>query len=227
MNSTILENEPGKTAYEAWEVVYGDNTLDMRTWKTFCGMKLGVKWTALDDGFVELNPVTSYGQSELADLHAKRIDEYDGRNRKKAKSYAQDLANRVFLLKADIYNRVQHLMDDKIQATNKTPFRRREWRIVILDECEVQMTELLPERKKGIFRCQPEKPAMSRWFIVLRGQEVKTTKEDGGWRLFNRHSNPWWRIDARETQQARKEHRDHFEKVNRDLGMRRGVIFRD
>ncbi|KAI2612938.1 uncharacterized protein GGS25DRAFT_477849, partial [Hypoxylon fragiforme] len=189
-------------------------------------MKLGVKWTALDDGFVELNPVTSYGQSELADLHAKRIDEYDGRNRKKAKSYAQDLANRVFLLKADIYNRVQHLMDDKIQATNKTPFRRREWRIVILDECEVQMTELLPERKKGIFRCQPEKPAMSRWFIVLRGQEVKTTKEDGGWRLFNRHSNPWWRIDARETQQARKEHRDHFEKVNRDLGMRRGVIFR-
>ncbi|KAI0841611.1 hypothetical protein F5Y06DRAFT_259892 [Hypoxylon sp. FL0890] len=224
---TVTDDEPAKTVYEAWEIIHGEDSVDWSTWKSIWGVKFGLRWKTLDDGFLNLNPLSAYDQEELADLYEKAVREYKIKNPKKGKPYAQDLANRVFHLEADIYNSVQHLMEDKMRATNKTPFRRREWRIVVLEEGEFQMTELLPERKKkGLFR-RREKPAVSRFFIVLRGEEIKTTKEDGGWRLFNRHSNPWWRIDSRETLEARKEHREHFERVNRKLSLRRGPIVRN
>ncbi|KAI1417678.1 hypothetical protein F5Y13DRAFT_61086 [Hypoxylon sp. FL1857] len=224
---TVADDEPERPVYEAWEVVYGGDSVDWWTWKSIFGIKLGLKWKTLDDGFLNLNPLSGYDQGELAELCANAVQEYDAKAPKKGKSYAQDLANRVFHLDAGIYNKVQHLMEDKMRTSNKTPFRRREWRIVVLEEGEFQMTELLPERKKkGLFR-RREKPAVSRFFIVLRGEEVKATKEDGGWRLFNRHSNPWWRIDSRETLEARRQHREHFEKVNSKLRARRGPVIRD
>ncbi|KAI2618649.1 hypothetical protein GGS26DRAFT_346174 [Hypomontagnella submonticulosa] len=219
---TVPDEEPAKTVYEAWEIISGEDTLNWSTWRTIFGIKLGLRWRSMNDGFMEVDPKPGYEQGELAGLHENAIREYEAKNRKKGKSYAQDLANRVFRLDAGIYSRLQQLMDDKIIASNKTPFRRREWRIVVLEEGEFQMTELLPERKyKGIFRRRQEKPAVTRYFIVLRGEEVKSTKEAAGWRLFHRHSNPWWRIDARETQGLRAEHREHFEKVNRRFRVRR------
>ncbi|KAI1376733.1 hypothetical protein F4677DRAFT_71993 [Hypoxylon crocopeplum] len=224
---TAPDDEPEKAVYEAWEIIVGRDTLHWDTWKTICGINLGVKWKALDDGFIDVNPLPGYSQGELADLQKDAVREYEAKNSKKPRSYAQDLANRVFRLEAGVYNRIQHLIDNKIRVTNRTPFRRREWRIVILEEGEFQMTELLPERKKGLFRRRPEKAAVHRWFLVIRGEEIKTSKEDGGWRLFSRHHNPWWRIDLRETQEARKEHRDHFEKVNRNPSMRRGPMIRN
>ncbi|OTA90657.1 hypothetical protein M434DRAFT_365664 [Hypoxylon sp. CO27-5] len=225
---TVTDDEPASTVFEAWEIIYGEDSMGWSTWKTICGIRFGIRWKTLDDGFLNLNPLNAYDQGELADLYTNAVREYEAKTHKKGKSYAQDLANRVFHLEADIYNRVQHLLEDKMRATNKTPFRRREWRVVALEEGEFQMTDLLPERKKkGLFRRRREKPAVSRLFIVIRGEEIKTTKEGGGWRLFNRYSNPWWRIDSRETLEARREHREHFEKVNRKLGLRRGPIVRD
>ncbi|KAI0383002.1 hypothetical protein F5Y04DRAFT_251632 [Hypomontagnella monticulosa] len=219
---TVPDEEPAKTVYEAWEIISGDDTVNWNTWRTIFGIKIGLKWQSMNDGFIEVDPKTGYEQGELADLHENAIREYEAKNRKKGTSYAQDLANRVFRLDAFVYSRLQQLMDDKFIASNKTPFRRREWRVVVLEQGEFQMTELLPQRKrKGIFRRREEKPAVNRYFIVLRGEEVKATKEPAGWRLFHRHSNPWWRVDARETQGLRAEHREHFDKVNQKLRARR------
>ncbi|KAI1457211.1 hypothetical protein F4805DRAFT_198413 [Annulohypoxylon moriforme] len=224
----IPSNEPSKVAYEAWEVVKGEDTILRDSWKTICGIEIGVKWRSLRNGFTELNPQTGYSQEELIDLHRDAIREYETRRPKNKKTYAQDLANRVFGLKADVYDKIQFLMDDKIKATNKTPFRRREWRIVVLEEGEFRMTELLPKRKKGLFRNHHgEASTVRRFFIVLRGEEIKTAKENGGWQQFNRHTNPWCRIDMQETREARRDHRDHFEKIGRKFGARRGSIIRN
>ncbi|KAK6950247.1 hypothetical protein Daesc_008573 [Daldinia eschscholtzii] len=225
---TVPDGKPAKTVYEAWTVLDSGNTVDRVAWKTFCGIKLGSKWRSRNDGFLDIEPLTSYTQEELAELHADAIQEYAARSSKKGASYAQDLANRVFHLNAGVYNQVQSIVDNKLRSTNKTPFRRREWQVVILEEGEFRMTELLPERKKkGLFRRCQEKPAVSRYFIVLRGEEIKSTKDKDGWRAFNPHSNPWWRIDNRETSEARRHHRDHVKRVDRALGRERGPISRD
>ncbi|KAI1771318.1 hypothetical protein F4818DRAFT_210244 [Hypoxylon cercidicola] len=210
---TLKDDESSKTVYEAWEITYSDDTVDWDTWNVFCGVKFGIKWKSLNDGRIDISPSTAYDQGELADLHEDAIREYEAKGRKKGRSYNQDIANRVFGLDLDIYKRLQHLMDDRQKATNKTPFRRREWRVVVFREGEFPMTDALPERKKSLIRRRRQKPLVHRWFLVLRGEEVKSTKEKGGWRLFHRHSNPWWRVDARESRSDRREYREYIKTV--------------
>ncbi|KAI0887172.1 uncharacterized protein GGS22DRAFT_105754 [Annulohypoxylon maeteangense] len=222
----VPSNEPSKIVYEAWEVVKGEDAM-VGASRTICGIKIGVKWESLGNGFTELNPQNGYGQKELADLHRDAIQEYEARGPKNRKPYAQDLANRVSGLKAEVYDKIQLLVEDKIKATNGTPFRRREWRIVVLEEGEFQMTELFPERKKGIFRKHRQAPAVRRFFIVLRGEEVKITKEKEGWGQFTRHTNPWCRVDMQETREARRDHRGHLEKMGRILEARRSSVIRN
>ncbi|KAI1094456.1 hypothetical protein F5B19DRAFT_490573 [Rostrohypoxylon terebratum] len=221
----IPSNEPAKPAYEAWELVKGEDTIVPTTWKTICGIRIGVEWKSLGNGFTEINPQSGYDQEELANLHLDAIREHEARSSKNKKSYAQDLANRVFGLEADVYDRIQLLVDDKTKATNSTPYRRREWRIVMLKEGEFRMTELLPERRKRFFHRQA--PAVRRLFIILRGEEVKTSKEDEGWQQFGRHTNPWCRVDMQETRTARRDHRDYFERIGQKFGARRGSISRN
>ncbi|OTB06770.1 hypothetical protein M426DRAFT_98265 [Hypoxylon sp. CI-4A] len=221
---SIPVDQPAKPVYEAWELVCGDDLVTWDTWKTIWGIKFGLKNKSLDDGFVHTNPLTSYDQGELADLHANAIREYEAKKHKKGKSYSQDLANRLFALEDGGYGKlqaIQALVGDRSRAANKTPYRRREWKIIVLEEREYQMTEELPERKKGLFRRRPKGASFERIFLVLRGEEVNVTKQDGGWRLFNRFTNPWWRIDMFETREARREHQDLVRKlVAKQGGMR-------
>ncbi|KAI1655044.1 hypothetical protein F4813DRAFT_187620 [Daldinia decipiens] len=225
---TVPIDEPAKTVYEAWAVLDSGGTVDKVAWKTFCGIKFGGKWKSYNDGFLTIEPLTSYAQEELAELHENAIQEYGAKSSKKGRSYAQDLANRVFRLNAGVYNRIQFVINSKLRSTNKTPFRRRDWQVVVLEEGEFQMTELLPERKKkGLLRRRQEKPIVLKYFIVLRGEEVKSAKEGDGWRTFNPYSNPWWRVDGQETYEARRSHRDHVKRVGQALGGSRGPIVRN
>ncbi|KAI2778934.1 hypothetical protein F4815DRAFT_475414 [Daldinia loculata] len=225
---TVSNDEPAKTVYEAWMVLDSGGTIDRVAWKTFCGIKFGSKWKSYNDGFLTIEPLTSYAQEELAELHANAIQKYSAKGSKKGRSYAQDLANRVFRLNAGVYNQIQFVINNKLRSTNRTPFRRRDWQVVVLEEGEFRMTELLPERKKkGLFRRRQEKPAVLKYFVVLRGEEVKAAKEGDGWRTFSPYSNPWWRVDGRETSEARRSHRDHVKRVGQALGGSRGPIVRN
>lgn len=209
MNSTLADSEISKTVYEAWEITYSDDTMEWNTWNVFCGINFGVKWKSLDDGRLYVSPLPSYGQGELEDMHEDAIRQYEAKGRKKGKSYNQDIANRVFKLDLDIYKRLQQLIDDKQRSANRMSYHRREWRVVVFEAGEYQITDALPERKKSLIRRRRKSPQVQRWFFILRGEEVKSTKEDGGWRLFNRYSNPWWRADAHESRSERLEHREH------------------
>ncbi|KAI8964061.1 hypothetical protein F5Y11DRAFT_317059 [Daldinia sp. FL1419] len=85
------------------------------------------------------------------------------------------------------------------------------------------MTELLPGcKKKGLFRRQPEAPAKTRHFVIIRGEEVQSTKEKDG--SFYDHSNPWWRIDGQETRETRRNHRDLVRRSDRVLEKSRGPV---
>ncbi|KAI1505459.1 hypothetical protein F5X99DRAFT_368056 [Biscogniauxia marginata] len=142
-------------------------------------------------GSRNLNRISSFEQGELANLHAEVIRDYETKHSKrKGKSHAQDFANRAFNLLADVYNKLQHLMEGKIKATNRTPFRRREWQVVVLKKGVFQIMELLPERRKKGMSRRKRSPAMRKWFVVLRGEGIKSTKE-GGWKTFNRPTDPW------------------------------------
>ncbi|KAI1337897.1 hypothetical protein F5Y15DRAFT_137596 [Xylariaceae sp. FL0016] len=206
-----------KVVYEAYEIVSSANNMHRNSWKTLCGIKFGIKWTTYKNGFVELHPVKSYEQGELADLHGTETDEYEAEHAKKeGKSYTQDLANRAFKLDIDVYDTIQRLLSDKTRATNNHPYHRREWRLVVLKEGEFQMTELLPERKRKFLRRKRPDPLVQRHFLVLRGEEVKSTKEVGGWRGFNRHTNPWWKFDQGNTKEARQLNKRFLDKCDEE-----------
>ncbi|GAP86542.1 hypothetical protein SAMD00023353_1900330 [Rosellinia necatrix] len=203
-------------AYEAWELVSIENRHIRKSWWSFCGIKFGTKWLNRNDGCVLVNPTVSFGQGELADMHEDAIRGYKQKHgTSQERAYEQDLANRAYDLPVDIYDKVQNLIEDRTNATNMNPYRQREWRVVVLQAGEFRMTELLPERKRRNIFSRKREPASRTWFVVLRGQEVKSTKENGGWKAFNRISNPWWRLDSQETKEERETHKDRMKKIDR------------
>ncbi|KAJ8120057.1 hypothetical protein ONZ43_g3138 [Nemania bipapillata] len=213
------------TAYEAWELVCIEDRHTRQSWKSFCGLNFGSRWLNHNDGCVLVNPMVSYDQGELADMHEDAIRGYKVKTGvDQEEAYSQDLANRAYNLPSDLYDKLQHLLDDKTIATNRNPHRHREWRVVVLQPGEFRMTELLPERKRtSIFPWNKTKqpPAVCTYFVVLRGQEIKSTKEDGGWKAHNRHSNPWWKFDNRETKEEREQHKDIMKKIDKVHDRRR------
>ncbi|KAI0873358.1 hypothetical protein GGS24DRAFT_393023 [Hypoxylon argillaceum] len=220
-----FDDDRTTTAYEAWELVGIEDRYTRQSWKSFCGLDFGARWVSHMDGCVLVNPLVSFDQGELADMHEEAIRLHkvkDGVG--KGNAYAQDLANRAYNLPSDFYDKLQHLLEDKTVATNRTPYRQREWRVVVLQPSEFRMTDLLPERKrKGLFSWMKAKqaPVTRTWFVVIRGQEVKATKEDGGWKAYNRHSNPWWKFDNRETKEGRGQHKDIMKKFDKARFQRR------
>ena len=212
-----FDNEHTTTVYEAWEFVKIDDGQMRHSWKTIFGINVSTKWVNRNDGCILMSPMISFEQGELADLHNEAVC---GHRPKAGTSqeiaYEQDLANRAYDLPSEVRDRLQNLIEDKFLATNKNPYRKREWRLVILQPGEFRMTKLLPEgKRKSIFSREKHSPASCTWFVVLRGQEVKSTKEDGGWKNFSRYSNPWWKSDKRETKEARDQHKQMMKKMDK------------
>ncbi|KAI0431465.1 hypothetical protein F5Y09DRAFT_304603 [Xylaria sp. FL1042] len=208
---TTFDNERVTTVYEAWELSLIKATYALDSWKSIFGIKLSTTWVYRNDGGVLNNPIVSFGQGELADMHEDAVREFKHkRGTDQWMAYEQDLANRAYDLPEGVYDRLQQIIEDKTMSTNRNPHRKREWRVVVLQPGEFQMTQLLPERKRTSIFSWKKKPAVTpTWFVVIRGEEVKSTKEESGWKTYTRFSNPWWRFDLRET----KEERDHHKKM--------------
>ncbi|KAI0476944.1 hypothetical protein F4859DRAFT_68665 [Xylaria cf. heliscus] len=212
-----FDDERTTTVYEAWEFVCIDDRHTRQSWKSFCGINFGTRWRNNNDGCVVINAVVSLDQGELADMHEDAIHGYKNKNGvSQERAYEQDLANRVDDLPFTAYDKIQHLIEDKTMVTNRNPYRQREWRVVVLQPGEFRMTELLPDPKRiSFFSLKKRLPATQTYFVVLRGREVKSTKEEGGWKAYNRISNPWWRLDNRETTEERHQHRDAVKRMDR------------
>lgn len=178
-----------------------DDSERIFTWKRFMGIRFGMQWESQCDGYVQVNSLLAFEQGELADMVNSAARNHGAKQLKdggkKFRSYDQDLANRAYKLPADVYNQIQRLIDRKAYETNKNPHRQRTWTLVLLREEDLPITALAPERKKkGIFRRRMERPAVDRWFVVIKGEETKFSKE--GWKKHDRYTNPWIKVDKRE-----------------------------
>ncbi|KAI0194431.1 hypothetical protein EV127DRAFT_218291 [Xylaria flabelliformis] len=212
-----FDHEQTTTAYEAYEFICIDDRHTRQAWNSFCGINFGTRWRNNNDGCVLVNALLSFDQGELADMYEDAIRAYKPKNgTSQEKAYKQDVADRADDLPTDIYDKLQHLIEDKTMVTNRNPYRQREWRVVILQPGEFRMTELLPQHKRPSFFSRKKRlPATRTYFVVLRGQEVKSTKEDGGWKGYNRISNPWWRLDNQETKEERDKHKGVVKRMNK------------
>ncbi|KAI1304348.1 hypothetical protein F5Y03DRAFT_395559 [Xylaria venustula] len=209
-----LDSERTTTAYEAWELSVTEEKHSRRAWKSLFGIKFGTQWTMNDFKCIAVTPDVSFGQGELADMYEDAVRSYKHkRGTSQEMAYEQNLANRVYDLPGDSFERLQQLVANKIMVTNHNPHRKREWHIVLLQAGGFQVTKLSPVDHKwtSIFSRKRSRPATRPWFVILRGQEVRSTKEDGGWKTFDESSNPWWRFDKRET----KKERDQYKKMGR------------
>ncbi|KAI0458394.1 hypothetical protein F5B21DRAFT_25560 [Xylaria acuta] len=212
-----FNDERTTTAYEAWEFVCIEDKYVRQSWYSFCGINFGTRFRNNHDGCVLTNAIVSFDQGELADMHEAAISGFKHKHGiSQEKAYEQDLANRANDLPVDAYDKIEHLLEDKTIATNRNPYRQREWRVVVLQPGEFRMTELLPQHKRASFFSRKRQlPPTRMYFVVLRGKEVKSTKEDGGWKAFNRLSNPWWRLDNLETKEERDQHKEVVKKMDK------------
>ncbi|KAJ8126557.1 hypothetical protein O1611_g7081 [Lasiodiplodia mahajangana] len=136
-----FDDERTTTVYEAWELVCIEDRHTRQSWKSFCGINFGARWLNHNDGCVLVNPAVSFDQGELADMHEAAIHAYGIKHSAgQERAYEQDLANRAHNLPCDPYDKLQHLLEDKTIATNRNPYRQREWRVVVLQPGEFQAT---------------------------------------------------------------------------------------
>lgn len=193
-----------KTVYEAWEMVTFENTLRPRRWKRFLGINFGQVWESMRDGSLHLAPLAAFGQDELAERVAGAVKSFEAKKGKGGKKcYDQDLANRAYKLPDDAYNMLQRLLDRKDFATNKNPHRQRQWRLVMMEEHSLDVTEMAPQRRRrGPFR-RKERPPVERWLIVIRGEQSRYSRE--GWAGHDRYTNPWRRVDRQDLRARRHE----------------------
>ncbi|KAI0971869.1 hypothetical protein F4678DRAFT_461236 [Xylaria arbuscula] len=204
-----LDNERTTTAYEAWEISVVEDRRSRSSWKSLFGIKFGTEWVIQDFGLISAIPDIYFGQGELADMYEDAIRSYKHKlGTSQEMAYEQNLANRVYDLPRNVYGKVQQLIEDKRAVTNWNPHRKREWHVVVLQPGGFQVTKVPPEFKRtSIFPRKRSPPVTRTWFVVLQGQEVKSNKEDGGWKTFSPTSNPWWRLDKRETKEGRDQNK--------------------
>lgn len=182
-----------KTAYEAYEIISAGRTEEVVSWFRLGPISIWRRFEWQDDDFINLNPCVNFSQDELSDLYLRKSSKFPVSC---GKSYDQDLANRVNRLPINIYRELDLLIDNKTNATKYSPFRQREWNIVMLQEGEQQLTKASPQRRWNFLKFRREKPLIRRWFVVLQVKETKVSKE--GWKSYNAHTNPWVDLDQRE-----------------------------
>ncbi|KAI1433412.1 hypothetical protein GGR50DRAFT_506208 [Xylaria sp. CBS 124048] len=216
--------EENAVAYEAWELVQIPDRITRQSTRSFCGINFSSTWRNERNGITLINAVLPFSQDDLAKKHEDAIREFKHRRDvDQGRAYEQDLANRAYKLPFEIYDEVQHLMEDKVVATNRNPHRRREWRVAVLEEREFRMTELLPQRKRKHFFTRERRPPATRaWLVIIRGEEVKSNKECGGWKVYDRRTNPWWRLDNHETKEERGRYKAFMKKMDKVNSLRAG-----
>jgi hypothetical protein len=196
------------TVYEAWDMVASCDTHGSHTWKRILGIRFGTVWESMKDGDLHMAPLLAFEQDELAERVAgvvRSFDEQRGKGRGAKMSYDQDLANRAYRLPDDAYNMLQRLLNKKEYETNKNPHHQRQWRVVLMEERSLGVTEMAPQRKRRVLLRRKEKPLVERWLIVIKGEESKHSKD--GWAGHERWTNPWRRVD-REELRARRHEKD-------------------
>ncbi|KAI1810977.1 hypothetical protein GGS20DRAFT_565131 [Poronia punctata] len=207
-NSDLESVEDGRsTVYEAWELTRLDEKHELQSFKTFCGIRYSRAYVTRGGG-VMTKAAYEYEQGELADMldSAVRLHTHPHR------TYQQDLANRVSRLPTRLQEVLENMLDDRIGASNGSPYHKREWQVIFLQPKERHIAGSKPERSFSLLK---KAPATKSIFVIFQGSVVKSTKDVDGWRGYDLDTNPWCKADAYATREQRRERNEYLKRKER------------
>ncbi|RYP22039.1 hypothetical protein DL765_001945 [Monosporascus sp. GIB2] len=201
-----VPNSATDTVYEAWEMLSVTPTNELRSKTKFLGFDLKANYAVARDGYTGVRAVPYYNQEELAGMVTAAQEAYStGRSRRgllqiwKRRSYMEDLTARLFSLPDSLPNRLGALLDTRYAATNKSPYTRREWKVVFMKRIESAIAaDPSHDRSKpaawySARKRSQERGPIQKWFIVIRGQVTQTS--ESGFVAFDTATNPWLKAD--------------------------------
>lgn len=183
-------------------------TNEIRNRTRILGFNIKTTMVTARDGYTGVRAAPYYSQETLEKMVAKDQEAYDRtrprigflRNGKMTSSYTDDLTARISALPGCLANRVGALLDTRYSATNKSPFSRREWKVVLMRPMDNPLSgnflqgHATGSSTGGVSRKHGHKnDPVQKWFLVIRGQVTTTSKS--GFLTYDTSSNPWIRID--------------------------------
>lgn len=217
-SSRVPKNEGvSQPVFEAWVLYYSENQYDVER-TSLCGLNL-LKRYETSSPYVGYRTPT-YQQEELRDMTLHAVNGYHAANKRclpsrlirgRAKSYEQDLDQRIQKLPRPVQSELNLLLGDRESATCNR-FHRRDWTVVMMREeyrykfATAEHEEV--KKSKRFWKKGNKRPI--HYFFILRGEDGKVATDDKGMHTATRHGNPWKRVDdkeRREKQRARNTRR--------------------
>ncbi|KAI1176083.1 hypothetical protein F4777DRAFT_285914 [Nemania sp. FL0916] len=198
------------TVLEQWEFIFVRPTLELTGIKRLLGLNIVSTYQVGKDTYTGVRAIPSYSQEELANTVATAESEWTARRSvfgrfMKQKTYSEDLAKRIFKLPANLPSKVGALLDCRFVATNKNPYIRREWKVVVLKPIAGFMTDGMQgysQKKFGKQGRQPNSP-VQKWVVIIRGSQDSSAR-NGGLANFTTMSNPWSKVDQQQAADQRE-----------------------
>lgn len=197
--------------YEAWTVYQSGSVVSIER-TSFCGLNITKR-------SLEKRPIVScanqcFDQDELYETTEVAVARYQRASRRslpermirgRARSYEDDLDERIQKLPRPVQSELNALLGDRETASSNR-FHRRDWTVVVMQE-EYHYRFANAELKlapKPRFWKRKEAQRPKQYFFVIRGSEGRVAVEDKGMCRARRHGNPWKRVDATEQSQKRQ-----------------------
>ena len=191
---------------------------ELMSFKRVCGITITSIYKTGKGGYAGVRPIVSYTQAELVQIVDGAEQQWNNKIRAnknifrrffcfgpsfgpRKETYVQNLARRLFELPSCLPSKLGALLDSRFVATNKTPYFRREWKIVLLQPMPGVLTDEAPrdnKNKKTWFWNYPkeiQRDPVQKWLVILRGHN--TAVSDQGFTSFNTLSNPWISVDTK------------------------------
>ncbi|KAK7745195.1 hypothetical protein SLS62_009908 [Diatrype stigma] len=185
-----------------------NSSSELRSKTRFLGIDVKKTFVIAKDGYTGVRAVPYYTQEELANMVASAQKAHDASHStklcpsaRKRRSYAQDLAERLFALPGALANKLGALLDTRHSATNKSQYTRREWKVVFMKPIENPIAgevtrNNVPSLSYHTHQSHTKKGStMQKWLLIVRGQVTQTSED--GFVAFDTASNPWLRVDER------------------------------
>lgn len=128
--------------------------------------------------------------------------------RRRARSYENDLDERIQKLPRPVQSELYSLLADR-EYSSSNRFHRRDWTVVVMEEeyrYRFASTECELVQKPRFWKRKKEAQRPKQYFFVIRGGDGRVAADDKGMYRARRYGNPWKRVDATERvqkQQAR------------------------
>lgn len=211
-NSRVPKNEGvSQPVFEAWVLYYSENQYDVER-TSFCGLNF-LKSYETSSPYVGYRTPT-YKQDELCDMTLNAVNGYHAAHKRslpsrlirgRAKSYEQDLDQRIQTLPRPVQSELNLLLGDRESATCNR-FHRRDWTVVMMREeyrykfATAEHEEV--KKSKRFWKKGDKRPI--HYFFILRGEDGRVATDDKGMHTATRHGNPWKRVDEKERREKQR-----------------------